>query len=425
VLILCYDFPPLNTAGALRPFSWYQELNKHNIYPIVITRKWSARITKNDQKFSNIETKTEVIKTDHGTLIKSAYKPDLKSRLISKYGFKNYSLLRKFLSLRGLLLGPFFKYFDEYNFIYKEAHDFLSREEVDLIIATGSPFGMFKPAHILSKEFNTKWMADYRDPFTSNWSIRKSITQDLFEFFKIYLEKKWTKNVVHFTSVSAPIVDSIKHAISKNGTVIRNGYDSNLIPKIDLDKEKAFIITYIGTVYDSEYLNILEKGIERFLDSRDIVKQQIIFQFVGIELNHTPGTNKILKLKERFPDNMAIIPSCSNQEALLISARSSILLNLSFNFAQNGIVPVKLYEYLALNKPIIHIELKNRGEKSEFDNYLNNISNAEEFSDCLLKLYHKWELNEPMRNKIPEELVVQFSRSNQTKLLAALINRLV
>ncbi len=38
VLIIAYDFPPLNSVGAKRPYSWYKYFKKYNVYPIVITR---------------------------------------------------------------------------------------------------------------------------------------------------------------------------------------------------------------------------------------------------------------------------------------------------------------------------------------------------------------------------------------------------
>ena len=40
ILILCNDFPPVNSIGADRPYSWYKYFHEFNLYPIVITKNW-------------------------------------------------------------------------------------------------------------------------------------------------------------------------------------------------------------------------------------------------------------------------------------------------------------------------------------------------------------------------------------------------
>ena len=38
VLILCNDFPPVNSIGAERPYSWYKYFHNSGYYPIIITK---------------------------------------------------------------------------------------------------------------------------------------------------------------------------------------------------------------------------------------------------------------------------------------------------------------------------------------------------------------------------------------------------
>ena len=40
-LILCNDFPPLNSIGAQRPYSWYKYFKRYGIDVTVITQNWS------------------------------------------------------------------------------------------------------------------------------------------------------------------------------------------------------------------------------------------------------------------------------------------------------------------------------------------------------------------------------------------------
>jgi hypothetical protein len=41
-LILCNDFPPINSIGAERPNSWYLYFNELGIHPVVITKNWNS-----------------------------------------------------------------------------------------------------------------------------------------------------------------------------------------------------------------------------------------------------------------------------------------------------------------------------------------------------------------------------------------------
>mgnify|MGYP001445437583 FL=1 len=40
VLILAYDFPPYNSIGAQRPYSWLKYFNEFGFQPIIVTRHW-------------------------------------------------------------------------------------------------------------------------------------------------------------------------------------------------------------------------------------------------------------------------------------------------------------------------------------------------------------------------------------------------
>ena len=90
-----------------------------------------------------------------------------------------------------------------------------------------------------------------------------------------------------------------------------------------------------------------------------------------------------------------------------------------------GIIPVKLYEYLALNKTIISVEEKDELFQDEIKKYLKIVSDSSQFTDAFKGLYADWNNNLPLSNNVPREWITQFSRTNQSKILAELIHQLV
>ena len=58
----------------------------------------------------------------------------------------------------------------------KAAEDYLATNKIDCILATGDPFVLFHYAKkALRKKHNVPWIADYRDPWSSEFENRKQI----------------------------------------------------------------------------------------------------------------------------------------------------------------------------------------------------------------------------------------------------------
>ena len=57
VLILCNDFPPVNSIGADRPYSWYNYFREFNIYPVIITKNW---ISDGNTQFNKIGVERDI-----------------------------------------------------------------------------------------------------------------------------------------------------------------------------------------------------------------------------------------------------------------------------------------------------------------------------------------------------------------------------
>ena len=70
-LILCNDFPPINSIGAERPYSWFLYFKENGIEPIVITKNW---LSNGSSRFNDVADKTVSEKTKNGLIIKSSFR---------------------------------------------------------------------------------------------------------------------------------------------------------------------------------------------------------------------------------------------------------------------------------------------------------------------------------------------------------------
>ena len=173
-LILAYDFPPYNSIGGQRPYSWFKFLKEFEWEPIIVTRHWDENIQSPVDYVKPSKNQEETYtKGQEGIVIRALFRPNLRDKMLIKFGFKKFSLFRKTLTFLYQLSEFFSPVLDNKINIYKSADGYLQQNNVDLIIATGEPFVLFKYAKQLSRKHNTPWIADYRDGWTTNYNRSK------------------------------------------------------------------------------------------------------------------------------------------------------------------------------------------------------------------------------------------------------------
>ena len=364
-LILTFDFPPINSVGALRPKSWFDHMHEFKIFPIVVTRSW---ISTGDNVFDYISESSnkipEISKSKKGILIKSPYKPNLANLIYLKYGNNKFSLIRKTISF----------YFEVFQFIfsigpkkeiYFSARQFLIKNNVDIIIATGEPFVLFHYAKKLSHEFNIPWVADYRDPWFNDSDRGPLLKRIIFDKF---LEKKVVKTALFITTVSELFKKYIKETHpNKDIKIVSNGFDHLAIKQTEAIKQnnKVLNISYVGTLYKWHPVNIIFETLKKVAYSHKEYKFVLnlyginnIEQVKQVILSSYPEIHHLVRF---FPkqDNLTLIKELRKSNLLLL-----------FNYY--NFMGTKIYDYLGLNRKILFC-FKNDNEanalKDKFYNY--------------------------------------------------------
>ena len=110
VLIICNDFPPLNTIGSDRPYSWYKYFHRHSINTTVITKNWIDSGLSNYGISNNIATTREVKTTESGIIIKVPHNTILPELISRHFGLNKFTLIRKavYLHLQNLIISLVF-----------------------------------------------------------------------------------------------------------------------------------------------------------------------------------------------------------------------------------------------------------------------------------------------------------------------------
>jgi hypothetical protein len=228
----------------------------------------------------------------------------------------------------------------------------MKHNKVDVIIATGEPFILFRYAHLLSKKYNTLWIADYRDGWFLNYVIRqqKGMFARLMRQYEKWIEVNLLKTVNTITSTD-PILSSALGAMHhKPHKVIYNGFEKYYETLAHPSETLPLTLTHSGTLTAGQRAEILLQAIKELLHENKITSREIRLQLIGIE--YFPEQHR------RFTQFTGIPPECiyttprvSRQEVVHINQSSDYL--LIFTDKKFKWISAKAYEYLACKRPIM------------------------------------------------------------------------
>lgn len=347
ILILAYDFPPYISVGGLRPYAWLKYFKEFGFEPVVLTRQWDNQYGDYRDYIAPSQSKKEIREeNEFGTVIRAPFHPNLSNRLLLKNGNSKNRLLRKSITALNEY-GQHFLPIGAKRTIYKAARKYLEKNKVDFILATGDPFILFRYAYNLSKEFDTPWIADYRDPWTLNQEEQKN---KFNLWFSSFFEKKWVSNAALITTVSSFVQNKIQRILTteKDYLIIPNGFDPDnieAVKHIQQNREKL-TISFVGTIYNWHPYEHFLKTCAEFIEENPDCSFHI--KFYGINLTKEISDliqTKLINLREF----VSIIPKMPNAKLLEELAKDNVM--LLFNYY--SYMGTKIFDYIGLKRKIL------------------------------------------------------------------------
>lgn len=352
VLIISYYWPPAGGPGVQRWLKFAKYLPDFNLQPIVyVPENASYPIIDNDL-INDIQPTTIVLKQP----INEPYKI---ASLFSKKSTKSISsgLIkdRKKQSLLEMTL-----LFIRGNFFIPDARvawvkpsvnylsNYLTTHNIDTIITTGPPHSLHLIGKELQKINNVKWIADFRDPWT-NIGYHKELKLTKFaqkKHKKLEFEVLNSANCIITTSYTTK--NEFAAITPKPIYVITNGYDIEKIEKPPLSSK--FCISHIGSLLSKRNPKILWDVFNEIINENESFKNDFELKLIGKISTEILDSIKEYNL-EKFVINLGYV---SHSEALINQRSAQMLLLIEIDSHETkGIIPGKLFEYMAAERPII------------------------------------------------------------------------
>lgn len=350
VLILCNDFPPINSIGAERPYSWFKYFKQFGVDSIVITKNWE---TDGSSAFNTIANNRKVEDSESGVIIRAAYAPTVSTMFYDKFGLK-FSLLRRMFSFMEKFLAFVSFRFDRHRNIYNEASKYLEQNSVDAIITTGEPFLLFRHGYLLKRKFNVKWIMDYRDGWYLNHvsSLRKGLLNKLIRRYELYFEKKYAYASDMILTVDPQLAGRISKLVKKEVKVVYNGFWDYIKNQEGIKYSDKLILNHTGTLTVGQRAEFLLDSVVDLVSNGQLKKEAVEINFIG--LDYFPEQAKRVKNYHPILKNIVkTTPRLSKEEADQRNLQADYLIN--FTDPNLSAIYAKTYNYIACNRPILVI----------------------------------------------------------------------
>lgn len=353
VLVITYYWPPSGGPGVQRWLKFVKYLRDFGIEPVVYVPE--------NPNYPLVDTTFEEEVPEGIRIYKHRiFEPYRIASMFSKkktqtissgiIQTKNQSFLEKFmLWIRGNFFIPDARKYwvrPSVKFLY----DVLEKENIDTLITTGPPHSVHLIGHHLKEFKKVQWIADFRDPWTSIGYHKKLKLTEMAQSRHKELERLVLTNADKIVVTSKTTKNEFQTITPKPIEVITNGYDTLVANKVRLDDQ--FTISHIGSMLSGRNPKNLWKVLSELINENEAFKNTLQLQFLGVL-----SDDVLQSLKQTGLENyVEVMGYVSHQEAIRYQQKSQVLLLSEIDSEETkGIIPGKLFEYMAAERPILGI----------------------------------------------------------------------
>jgi len=435
ILIISYYWPPAGGPGVQRWLKFVKYLPNFGWEPTVFIPENPSYPIVDETLQKDVPKNLKMIKTKIWEPYQLAEKFGKDNKKFKAGQFdvgENQSWKAKLsIFVRGNFFIP-----DARVFWVKPSVEFLEKylkvNHYDVFVTTGPPHSLHLIGLNLKKKLpDLKWIADFRDPWTEISYYKHLKLTKIADKKHRKLESEVFKNADITLATSYTDAENFRKK-GANAFCITNGFDVDASTTLSMTEENSktlplsnsttkFTLSYIGVLEQLRNPEILWEALNDLVQENADFKRDFELKFVG-RLD-----DKILQKIESsaLKNNLTNLGYQTHDIALKHMQDSTVLLMTNFpQESSKGIIPGKIFEYLATGKTILSFGPKD----ADVEKILNETKAGKHFGyeekenlkKFILESYENWKSG--MLNQNAEN-IEQFSRKNLTQKLVDLMNK--
>ncbi|MFS4471321.1 glycosyl transferase family 1 [Chryseobacterium sp. T20] len=431
ILIITYYWPPAGGPGVQRWLKFAKYLPDFGWKPIIYTPENPSYPLLDETLMKDVPENIEMVRTKIWEPYQLAEKLNKSNKKFKAGQFdvgKNQSWKSKLsIWVRGNFFIPDARVFwvkPSVKFLEK----YLKENKIDTIVTSGPPHSL----HLIglglkSKMPDLKWIADFRDPWTEiSYYKHLKLTKSSDKKHR-QLESAVFKNADITLATSYTDAENFRKA-GANAVCITNGFDeSDSSEKVEGPKgentnsqiDQSFTLSYIGVLEQLRNPENLWKALDELVKENPEFAADFKLKFVG------RIDDKILQAIENssLKNHILNLGYLAHGKAVEEMQNSDMLLITNFpNESSKGIIPGKIFEYLASGKQILSFG----PDKADVAKILEETQAGKHFSyqdtetikKFILEKFELWKNGSLLENT---QHIEQFSRKNLTQQLTEIL----
>ena len=430
LLVITYYWPPSGGAGVQRCLKFVKHLPALGIAPTVLTVD-PAQATypvRDESLLAEVPASVRVIHTATSEPFESYKK--LTGKAVPYGGFANEGrpgpLQQVLRFVRGNLFIPDPRRGWNRHALRAVVQLLSEGEQFDAVLTSSPPHSTQLIGLELQRRYGLPWLADLRDPWADIYYAKDLHRTAL----ATWLDTRYERQVL--TRADAVLVTSPETKrlfLSKNSGlpadkihVLPNGYDEDDFRQPSAPPTDAFRITHTGTITELYHLDNLLRALAECQHRHPTLPLRL--RFVG---------QVSAQLRQQVEaaglgDCTEFLPFVPHRESVAYLLQASILLMAIPDVPRNmGILPGKVFEYLAAGKPILCVGPAgsdadqllrecHAGQALPYEDYKLMLSTLE-------KLVAQWQLSPNL--DLPATGPARYSRRALTARLGGVVRGLV
>lgn len=428
VLIIAYYWPPSAGSGVQRWLKFVKYLRDYGWEPIVYTPLNPDFDLTDEALLAQVPASVQVLKRpifEPFKVYELLTRKKAGQRVNAVYEKGSGGIAQKLaLWLRSNVFIP-----DARMLFIRPSIAWLSRwlkqNQIDAVVSTGPPHSMHLIARALHQKTGLPWLADFRDPWTridyfaeldlAPWALRRHQR----------LEKSVLTQANAVTVVGRTMAQEFAEMVpGLQAHVITNGFDP---PDFEIDQpvqpDAAFSIAHVGMLGKARNHPVFWQALKELCASHPAFASQLQIHFYGKIDADAQASATASGLQDKVFFN-SYLP---HAQAIAVQRKAAVLL-LSVNNTHNakGILTGKLFEYLALARPILAIGPPD-GDAAHIINSAGAglVSDFDDLEGLKRNLLQLFEQHQQGRGQVSPQGINAYSRPELTRRMAQVLDQIV
>lgn len=420
ILLVSFYYSPCTLTPAQRITFWAENFYKLGYYPIVVTRAWSSGINTHHDTKLPLGNEVSVHRFPMHEVHYLPFSPGILDRAYLKFGETALRPFFLFVKLLDVFLARFTLRFTSFSNFLPYLDEQVIKHNPEKMIISGEPFYLFRLGYSLFKKTGLPWIADYRDDWSTNeLQMQKSggPVRRWIAMLESKYEKKWVGTSETIISVSEAYTQRIMRFLKKPGITVQNGFEESLLERPEKGLYDQFTVMYSGVLYPSQDIRMVLEVLDHCHNIGEPFR--LVFLGAGFDVKEKKRIESLVA--SHLKSYVEVTDRYPRSEAIEKLQQAHVLLGIAYG-TMKGIPSSKLYEYLALGKPVMLCPtdedvMEDILKKTGFGYFCKDSKEGAELILQIMELYKDSQTLQK-RKEQAKESIMPFSRFHQLKHLA-------